>query len=85
MHCLVRGRGGDVVNDFTVAMLVTNTTNGIHAKPMAGARLMDGIDAYLVTDPNTALLKFSAQEGEYWDNTSMKGLKYVYEAAKISL
>ena len=34
------------------------------------------------SDPNIALLKFTAQEGEYWDNAGMKGLKYVYDAAK---
>ena len=34
------------------------------------------------SDPNIALLKFTAQEGEYWDNAGMQGLKYVYDAAK---
>jgi general stress protein 26 len=34
------------------------------------------------SDPNMALLKFTAQEGEYWDNAGMRGLKYVYDAAK---
>jgi general stress protein 26 len=34
------------------------------------------------TDPNIALLKFTAHEGEFWDNAGMQGLKYVYEAAK---
>ncbi len=131
----------DVVNDFDVAMLVTHTANGMHARPMAIARLTNGVDAYLVTninslkvdeisvnpqstltfqsdgkfasvrgelalskdpqlieklwkpawkvwfpdgkaDPNIALLKFTAQDGEYWDNAGMQGLKYVYEAAK---
>ncbi|WP_395006062.1 pyridoxamine 5'-phosphate oxidase family protein [Undibacterium sp.] len=33
-------------------------------------------------DPNIALLKFTAYEGEYWDNAGMLGLKYVYDAAK---
>jgi general stress protein 26 len=131
----------EVVNDFDVAMLVTRTTNTIHARPMAIVHLDDGIDAYLVTDinsikvdeikanpralltfqsarkfasvsgeltvlrdrelietmwkeawkvwfpngksdPNIALLKFTALEGEYWDNAGMQGLKYVYNAAK---
>ena len=131
----------DLVSDFDVAMLVTQTANGIHARPMAIARLDDGIGAYLVTDinsfkideinanpqaaltfqsssrfasvrgeltvvrdrqlieqmwkeawklwfpdgksdPNIALLKFTAHDGEYWDNAGLKGLKYVYEAAK---
>jgi general stress protein 26 len=131
----------DVVNDFDVAMLVTHTANAIHARPMAIARMDDGIGAYLVTDinslkideisvnphavltfqsaskfasmrgeltvlrdrqliekmwkeawkvwfpdgeadPNIALLKFTAQEGEYWDNAGLQGLKYVYDAAK---
>ena len=131
----------DVVDDFDVAMLVTHNANGIHARPMAIARLIDVVDAYLVTDinslkvdeinlnpqaaltfqsdskfasvrgevallsdqqlieklwkpawkvyfpggkadPNIALLKFTAQDGEYWDNAGMQGLKYVYEAAK---
>jgi general stress protein 26 len=34
------------------------------------------------SDPNIALLKFSAREGEFWDNAGIHGLKYVYEAAK---
>ena len=130
-----------VVNDFDVAMLVTRTADAIHARPMAIARLDEGIGAYLVTDfnslkvdeisanphalltfqsarkfasvrgelsvsrdrqlieemwkeawkvwfplgkfdPNIALLKFAAHEGEYWDNAGMQGLKYVYDAAK---
>jgi general stress protein 26 len=130
----------DVVNDFDVAMLVTHTANAIHARPMAIARMDDGIGAYLVTDinslkineisvnphavltfqsaskfasmrgeltvlrdrqliekmwkeawkvwfpdgkadPNIALLKFTAQQGEYWDNAGLQGLKYVYDAA----
>jgi general stress protein 26 len=33
-------------------------------------------------DPNIALLKFTAHEGEFWDNAGLQGLKYVYEAAK---
>ena len=131
----------EVVNDFDVAMLVTHTANTMHARPMAIARLDDGMGAYLVTDinsikvdeisvnpqailtfqsarkfasvrgeltvlsdrqliekmwkeawklwfpdgksdPNIALLKFTAHEGEYWDNGGMQGLKYVYDAAK---
>ena len=34
------------------------------------------------SDPNIALLKFDAREGEYWDNAGLKGIKYVYDAAK---
>jgi general stress protein 26 len=34
------------------------------------------------SDPNIALLKFTAHEGEYWDNAGMQGFKYVYDAAK---
>lgn len=34
------------------------------------------------SDPTIVLLKFTAHEGEYWDNAGMNGLKYVYEAAK---
>lgn len=34
------------------------------------------------TDPNLALLKFTANEGEFWDNTGIKGLKFIYSAAK---
>lgn len=131
----------DVVNDFDVAMLVTSTGSGIHARPMAVAQLTDSLGAYLVTDinslkvdeittnphavltfqsaskfasvrgelavlhdrsliekmwkegwslwfpggksdPKIALLKFTAHEGEYWDNAGMQGLKYIYKAAK---
>ncbi len=28
------------------------------------------------------MLKFSAQDGEYWDNAGAQGLKFVFEAAK---
>jgi len=131
----------DVVNDFDVAMLVTTTADGIHARPMAVAQLADDLGAYLVTDinsikvdeinanphalltfqsdrkfasvrgeltvlrdrsmieklwkeswklwfpegksdPKIALLKFTAHEGEYWDNAGMQGLKYIYQVAK---
>ena len=34
------------------------------------------------SDPNIALLKFTAHEGEYWDSAGMQGIKYVYDAAK---
>ncbi|SNX28042.1 General stress protein 26 [Polynucleobacter meluiroseus] len=34
------------------------------------------------TDPNITLLQFTAHEGDFWDNAGMKGLKYVYSAAK---
>jgi general stress protein 26 len=131
----------DVVKDFEVAMLVTHAADSMHARPMAIARLDEGMGAYLVTssssikideiranpravltfqsaskfasvrgevavlkdpqlveslwkeawklwfpagksDPNIALLQFTAHEGEYWDNAGMQGLKYVYAAAK---
>ena len=131
----------DVVSDFDVAMLVTHSADGLHARPMAIARLEDGTATYLVTnsnslkvgeivanpsalltfqsaskfasvrgeltvlsdrlliemmwkeswkvwfpggksDPNIALLKFTARQGEYWDNAGMQGLKYVYDLAK---
>jgi general stress protein 26 len=131
----------EVINNFDVAMLITHTASAVHARPMAVARLDDGLGAYLVTnlqsvkvdeinanpqavltfqsakkfasirgelavlsdrqliekmwkeawkvwfpdgksDKNIALLKFTAHEGEYWDNAGMQGLKYVYSAAK---
>ncbi len=131
----------DVVKDFDEAMLVTYSTRGIHARPMAIARLNEGMGAYLLTDlnsvkveeinvnphalltfqsarkfatvsgeltivsdralietlwkdiwkiwfplgksdPNIALLKFTANEGEFWDNAGIQGIKYVYSAAK---
>jgi hypothetical protein len=28
------------------------------------------------------LLKFTAHDGEYWDNAGLKGLRSVYDAAK---
>ncbi|MBU3620912.1 pyridoxamine 5'-phosphate oxidase family protein [Polynucleobacter sp. CS-Odin-A6] len=34
------------------------------------------------SDPNIALLKFTAHEGEFWDSTGIQGLKYIYAAAK---
>jgi general stress protein 26 len=135
----------DLVSEFDVAMLVTHGSRGIHARPMAIARLdvelcvtyfvtdinsikVDEINANhhaLVTfqglgkyasvsgeltilqdreliegmwkevwkvwfpngksDPNIAVLKFSAHEGEFWDNAGMQALKYVYSAAKAYL
>lgn len=33
-------------------------------------------------DANIAILKFTAHEGEFWDNAGMQGLKYAYGAAK---
>lgn len=34
------------------------------------------------SDPKIAILKFTAHEGEYWNNAGMQGLKYVFNAAK---
>lgn len=34
------------------------------------------------TDPNVALIRFDAEDGEYWDNAGMQGLKYAFEAVK---
>lgn len=34
------------------------------------------------TDPSISMLKFSAEDGEYWDNAGAQGLKYVFKAAK---
>ncbi|MDQ3187360.1 MAG: pyridoxamine 5'-phosphate oxidase family protein [Pseudomonadota bacterium] len=34
------------------------------------------------TDPTIAMLKFSAQDGEYWDNAGAQGLKFAFEATK---
>ena len=132
----------DLVSEFDVAMLVTHSANGIHARPMAIARLDVGMcTTYFVTDinsikvdeinsnphalvtfqgarkyasvsgelavlkdreliegmwkeiwkvwfpngksdPNIAILKFTAHAGEFWDNAGMQALKYVYSAAK---
>lgn len=33
-------------------------------------------------DPKVTLIRFEADEGEYWDNSGVKGLRYVFEAAK---
>ncbi|OJI04127.1 pyridoxamine 5'-phosphate oxidase family protein [Polynucleobacter sp. MWH-Adler-W8] len=132
----------DLVSEFDIAMLVTHSPNGMHARPMAIARLDVGMcTTYFVTDlnsikvdeinanphalvtfqgarkyasvsgelsilkdreliegmwkemwkvwfpngksdPNIAILKFTAHEGEFWDNAGMQALKYVYSAAK---
>ncbi len=34
------------------------------------------------TDPAISLLRFDAQDGEYWDNSGAQGLKYAFSAAK---
>lgn len=33
-------------------------------------------------DPDLALLHFVAEDGEYWDNSGTKGLRYMFEVAK---
>lgn len=33
-------------------------------------------------DPSVALIRFDAEEGEYWDNAGAQGLKYLFRAAK---
>jgi general stress protein 26 len=34
------------------------------------------------TDPAIALLRFDAEHGEFWNNAGMRGVQYVFEAAK---
>lgn len=34
------------------------------------------------SDPSISILKFSAQDGEYWDNAGAQGLKFLFRAAK---
>ncbi|MBC8118428.1 MAG: pyridoxamine 5'-phosphate oxidase family protein [Burkholderiaceae bacterium] len=36
-------------------------------------------------DPSIALIKFTAEDGEYWDNAGAQGLKFAYRAAKAYL
>jgi len=36
-------------------------------------------------DPDLVLLKVTASEGEYWDNSGLNGLKYAFEAGKADL
>lgn len=36
-------------------------------------------------DPNIALLKVDAVEGEYWDSSGFEGLKYLFKAGKAYL
>ena len=43
----------EVVRDFDQAMLVTHGTRGIHARPMAIARLDENMKIYLLTDLNS--------------------------------
>lgn len=33
-------------------------------------------------DPNLVLIKVDAQEGEYWDNSGLNGLRYAFEGLK---
>ncbi len=33
-------------------------------------------------DPSISLIKFTAQDAEYWDNAGAQGLKFAYRAAK---
>lgn len=40
----------DVVKDFDEAILVTHSTHGIHARPMALARIDKSMTVYLLTD-----------------------------------
>lgn len=34
------------------------------------------------SDPSIAMIKVEAQQGEYWDNAGVQGLKFLYRAAK---
>lgn len=34
------------------------------------------------SDPSITLIRFTAQEGEYWDNAGIQGLKYMFGAVK---
>lgn len=34
------------------------------------------------SDPAIALIKFDAQEGEYWDSAGVEGLKFVFDSVK---
>jgi general stress protein 26 len=36
-------------------------------------------------DPALCLIKLDAQEGEYWDNSGMRGFKYLFEGVKAVL
>ena len=36
-------------------------------------------------DPKLCLLKVTADHGEYWDNSGMEGMKYLFEGAKAVL
>jgi general stress protein 26 len=36
-------------------------------------------------DPSLCLIKLEAQEGEYWDNSGTKGLKYLFEGVRAVL
>ncbi|ACY18669.1 pyridoxamine 5'-phosphate oxidase family protein [Haliangium ochraceum] len=46
-------------------------------KPTFDAWFEDGKN-----DPNLTLIRFKAEEGEYWDNSGVKGLRYMLEVAK---
>jgi general stress protein 26 len=35
-----------------------------------------------VDDPNLLLIRVRAREAEYWDNRGIKGVKYMFQAAK---
>lgn len=37
------------------------------------------------TDPNLVLLKVEPTSGEYWDNSGLEGLKYLFEGVKAVL
>ena len=43
----------DVVKEFDEAMLVTHSSYGVHARPMAIARLDESMTVYLLTDMNS--------------------------------
>ena len=36
-------------------------------------------------DPSLCLLKFEAREGEYWDNSGLKGVRYLFDGVKAVL
>jgi general stress protein 26 len=88
----------DLLSGFDTAMLVTRSADGhLRARPMHGrvnvvreAALIERLwrDSWKTwfprgkSDPSIALLRFDAEHGEFWNDSSARGVRYAFEATK---
>ena len=76
---LVTGQRGSVFVSVSGSLAVVRDPQRIDSlwKPEWKVWFPDGKG-----DPSIALMRFTPEEGEYWDNQGMKGVRYLFEAAR---